>query len=195
MKKLILILAPLLFALLLFACEKEQTGHIPLGSLPENYSLDDAKKAGVIIHENGDITYGQKIWDEFLRETEKGNAASVRIGNYYTLRDKSHYDEQYYEQIKNDYPKFYVFDLFYDGEKYTVTEYEDGKEITASFKYLRKFEGDAESPTATFSSYTRYALTNDSTVTWERLTYGLYSSRLGDLIPFRSVYNDLVMKE
>lgn len=51
-----------------------------------------------------------------------------------------------------------------------------------------KYEGKPESETALYESYLRYVLTNDNTVTWERIWKGLISSQLGDGIDHKVVY-------
>ena len=40
-------------------------------SLPEDYALENARIDGCVCFDNGDITEGQKIWDEFVNTTNK----------------------------------------------------------------------------------------------------------------------------
>ena len=86
----------------------------------------------------------------------------------------------------------YIQDLSFDGENYTVRWYEDGEEIVRSYPFLMKYEGEAESPHASYQSYVRYVLTNDGSVTWEELVHGMISSKFGDYIDHHSVYTDLI---
>ena len=55
-----------------------------------------------------------------------------------------------------------------------------------------KYEGQAESPDASYNSYIRYVLTNDDKVTWQELMHGMLSSQLGDYIDHQSVCTDLI---
>jgi len=96
MKKIFIIFIS--FILLLAACSKNTTT-VPLTQLPEDYSLDDAKSDDCVVFEDSDITYGQKRWDTFIKETENGNEATVRLAFYYTLGDPSRYSKEHYEEI------------------------------------------------------------------------------------------------
>jgi hypothetical protein len=122
---------------------------------------------------------------------EAGQKISIRLADYYELGDPSRYAADYYESVKDEYPKLFLADLTYDGEKYTVRSIEDGKEYVRTYQYLMRYEGEPESKTASYDSYLRYVLTNDNTVTWEDLLWGLASSRFGDYIPHYSVYTNL----
>ncbi len=165
---------------------------IPLNELPAEYSLKQAKKNGCITHENGDISQGKEVFETFYNNTESGKADTVRLAFYYTLNDPSGYDPDYYESVKDDYPVLYIEDLSFDGKEYTVRWYENGEEIFETYSFLMKYEGQAESPGALYTSYVRYVLTNDDTVTWQDLTRGMLSSQLGDYIAHKSVYTDLI---
>jgi len=58
-----------------------------------------------------------------------------------------------------------------------------------------RYEGEAETKDATYTSYVRYVLVNDDKVTWDDIFHGMLSSRLGDYIPHKQIYKDLVYKE
>jgi hypothetical protein len=119
----------------------------------------------------------------------------TRIVHYYTIGDPSHYDPGYYESIKGDFPKMYIFELVYNGETFSVSHYEEEKLYQSEYKYLMRYEGNAETPDATYTSYVKYVLVNDDRVTWNDITHGILSSQLGDYIPHNQVYTDLVYKE
>lgn len=169
------------------------SGLLPLQELPDDYSLEQARADGCVVYENGDITSGQELWDAFLdAAVQKRQPASIRLGFYYTLDDPSHYDPDYYEEIKDRYPVLYMQDLTYDGKVYTIRHFEDGEEIVRTYQYLMRYEGAAESPHASFQSYVRYVLTNDNAVTWQDLMRGMFSSQFGAYIDFKEVYSDLI---
>ena len=94
--------ALLLCLLILSSCEGRDdyinTGinYIPYKEIPADYSLADAKADGLVVHENGDITSGQSVWDSFLSDTESGIPSMVRLGFYYTL-DRRSVSQAYYD--------------------------------------------------------------------------------------------------
>lgn len=165
---------------------------VPLKELPGDYSLEQAKKDGCVVHEDGDVTQGKDVFKAFMNASESGKPGTVRLAFHYTLGDPSRYDPAYYESIKDDYPVMYVRDLSFDGKEYTIRWYEDGKEISKNYQYLLAYQGAAETPGAAYQSYERYVLTNDEAVTWPELMYGLVSSQFGDYIDHESVCTDLI---
>lgn len=189
-KPLFIVLA---LAFLLTACSKN-VASTSLIQLPDNYTLEDAKSDNCVVFENGDISYGQSIWDNFITTVNKGKSSTVRLAYYYTLGNPSQYSAEYYEKIKDDYPVLYIMDLSYDGKKYILEGVEDGKLISKEYKYLVKYEGCPNSATAIFSEYTYYVLVNDNTVTWDDIEHGMFSSQFGDYIDHYRVYSDLVLK-
>ena len=191
MKKHITLVLSVLLMFVLTSCNQSDRP-IPLEQLPDDYSLEQAKKDGCVIHENGDVTQGKEIFEAFFNTTKSGKTDEVRLAFYYTLDDPSGYDPEYYESVKDDYPLLYIQDLSFDGEQYTIRWYEDGEEIIENFSYIMKYEGPAESPNALYKSYTRYVLTNDDKVTWQDLMHGLFSSQFGDYIEHLSVCTDLI---
>lgn len=164
---------------------EEQTDF--LKNISQDYTLEDAKIDGCVCFDNGDITEGQKIWDEFVNTTNKQEDATVRLAFYYSL-DEEQCDPEYYESVKDEYPVLYIQELTYKDDSYTIRWFEEGEEIKKTYKYLMKYEGEPESETALYESYLRYVLTNDNTVTWERIWRSLASSRLGDAIDHKVVY-------
>lgn len=191
MRKHITFILSVLLIFTITAC-KQSDNPIPLEELPDNYSVEQAKKDGCVTHENGDITQGKEIFEAFLNTTESGKTDEVRLAFYYTIDDSSRYDPEYYESVKDDYPCLYIQDLSYDGEHYTICWYENDEEIIKNYSYIMKYEGQAESPDALYHSYIRYVLTNDDRVTWQELMYGMISSQLGDCMDYTSVYTDLI---
>ena len=178
--------------LILAGCASARLPQQPsLESLPVDYSLEQAKADGCVVFENIRVTSGQEIWDTFLKEVDTGHAATVRLGFYYTL-DPAQCDPAYYESVKDQYPVLYIEELAFDGTRYTIRCLEDGQVRERTYQYLMKYEGEPESPNASYSSYTRYVLTNDQTVTWRDIEYGMFSSHFGDAIDHHLVYSNLI---
>lgn len=155
--------------------------------LPEDYTLEDARIDGCVCFDNGDITEGQNIWDDFVDATNTQEEATVRLAFYYSL-DEEQCDPEYYESVKDEYPMLYIQELTYKDDSYTIRWFEEGEEIKKTYKFLMKYEGEPESETALYESYLRYVLTNDNTVTWEQIWRGLASSKLGEAIDHQVVY-------
>ena len=160
----------------------------PSKAIPSD-RLTAAQASGMITLENGDVTFGQELWETFYRKTCAGNSASVKIAHYYTL-DNGNYDETYYEVYKEDYPAMYTFDLTYDGDTYTLTWNEYGTEHVREYKYLRKFEDTLMTQRSSVppQKISRYVLTNNNTASWDDLIRGSYSSQLGDYIDHFTIY-------
>lgn len=152
--------------------------------------LTAAKASGMITLEDGYVTFGQQLWDNFYRKTQDGKPASVRVVHYYTL-ENGNYDETYYEVYKEDYPAMYTIDLTYDGETYTMTWEEYGTEYVREYRYLRKFEDTLKTSLSSVPPQkgTRYVLINDDTVSWDELMRGTYSSQLGEYIDHHTIYS------
>lgn len=131
---------------------------------------------------------------EFVKTTDEGKSASVRLAFYYTLDDPSKLSAEYYEEVKDDYPVLFVQDLTYDGEKYIIESLEKGRLTSQEYKYLVKYEGEPSSAHATFSWYTYYVLVDDNSMTWEDIERGMVSSNSEDWIAHDIVYSDLILK-
>ena len=153
-------------------------------------ALEKAIEAGYVIHVDGDVTNGQEKWETFLDKVEEGKTASVRLAKYYTL-DRDSCSEEYYEVNQEDYPVLYLFDLYFDGERYTLEWKEGNKEYVRNYRYLMHYTGESPTANATYDTYSRYVLVNDQKVTWEDIQRGLYSSQFGDYIAHDTVYVDL----
>ncbi len=177
-----------LFTLILslYGCgENSSPSWVPFEDLPEGYTLEEAKKDNCVVKENGDITSGKEVWESFLKKTENNEPASVRIFSYHTLGDKERYGEEYYESIKNDYPKMYILDLEFDGEKYIWKDYSDEEPRISEYKYLIRYEENDPPESATFESAVYYILVNENTYTLDQIQWSMLSSQSTDWIDFK----------
>ena len=158
----------------------------------DSNALQDAKESGCVIMEDGDSTWGAEQWEEFYKMTQNGKSGSVRLAHYWTL-DPDRCDENFYEVYKEDYPSLYVFDLVYDGITFTLSWTEQDVAYQRQYKYLMKYEGTIPSylSSKTPQAVSRYVLTNDNTVTWDEISWGLVSSQFGDDIDHFSIYTDI----
>lgn len=164
-----------------------------------------AMSSGCVIMHNGSAIFGRDTWLAFYEKTQRREEASVRIVLFYTL-ERDGCTEEYYEAEKNNYPHLFASEVRFDGEKYHVSSlHYDGSgfvlqnqqgydEPDATWKYLMHYTGVPRQETALFTSYDRYVLVNDDSVTWEDLQRGMFSSTLGDYIPFYEAYCELAWK-
>ena len=181
MKRLFAIVLCALLCVSLCACGEKVTPVTPLEELTD-YTLEQAKTERVAVYEDHNITSGQNIWDKFEWEaTVMKQPTTVRLVFYYTLEGQGKMSEELYNEVKDDYPKLYVMDLTFDGEKYTRRHFEDGKEITYTYKHLVKCEDETR---------IYYAICDNPDVkTIDELYKGMLSSQLNaDSNPHALVY-------
>lgn len=157
----------------------------------DDSALQEAKVAGYVVMEDGDVTSGQESWLNFYETTRQGKGASITVAHYHTL-DPDGCTAQYYEAYKEDYPCLFLLDLTYDGEKYTLSWNEYGTQYVRTYEYLMRYVTNNYSVTSSAlpENTLRYVLTHDNKVTWEDLINGLYSSQSGAYIDHYSIYTD-----
>ena len=134
--------------------------------LPEDYSLEQAKADGCVVLEDGQITSGKERFLRFAEDCADRRNVSVRIAMHYTLGDPSRYDPEYYEEVKDSYPRLYLHDLIYDGTAYTWRWYEDGELVERRYSCLLRMKTPPDGPGAAWDHAIRYVLVNDPDVTW-----------------------------
>lgn len=164
----------------------------PLESLPADYSLEQAKKDGCVVMEDGDVTCGKDTWWYFYQKVQEEKPASVRYVTWFSLGDPSRYGSAYYEEIKDSYPRMYVHDLLFDGSTFHVTWYEEGVKYHREYPYLLRLTGEVESKNVAYSSYERYVLTGKKVSTWTEIMNSCLSSQMGVAIDHMTVYENLI---
>lgn len=158
----------------------------PSKAADEN-ALQNAKDAGYVVMEDGDVTRGRETWLDFYEKTRQGTSASVKLAYYYTL-DPERCSKQFYEAYKEDYPRLFLQALTYDGESYTLRWNEYGTECVRSYEYLMRYSDAGYGPAD--NDNIQYVLTHDNTVTWGQILNGLFSSQSGAYIDHYTVYTD-----
>lgn len=184
MKKMILLLG-FVFCI---ACSNS-SGIADLKELADNYTLEQAKNDQCLVMENGDVTYGEEIFSEFLSATINKEDTAIRIVNYYTLGDKSQYSEEAYQQEKEKYPQLYITDVVFENGIYTTYSYDNNDEqlLTKTYKYMIKDEF-AANPEAAYTTAVYYILVNDNNVKWNDILKGMVSSQADAWIDHFNVY-------
>lgn len=142
-----------------------------------------------VVHKDGDIVSGSDKWTLFVSSVEKGEKADVDIAFYYTLESQGNISEELYEENKNNYPKLFKSKLEFDGNSFTLTADENVK----SYRYLKRYDITPESPSATYSSCTKYILINEDGLTWNEINRSMLSSQSNDYIDHYTVYNDYIV--
>ncbi len=148
-----------------------------LKSLTNHYSLEQAKADGCLVMEDGDVTSGKEVFDDFLNKTSQKIDAKLRVVNYYTL--------------DNAQSAIYITDVVYENDEFkTYSVNDDNELIEDTYKYLIKDEFEAN-PEATFTTATYYMLVNDRSLTFSEIFRALASSSLvvnGKDISFFPIY-------
>lgn len=151
--KLLRILICCLFIILLAGCDTSSY-RTPLDEIPDNYSIEDAKLEICLIVEDYDITYGDELLDDFLKNVEDGQTSALRIVTRYPDEEKLH-----------------VSELLYDKGKYTYDTSEDHPDYPKTYSYMI-VDQDSSSLADTL-----YILVNDETVTYHDIMQGMLSSQ------------------
>jgi len=162
----------------------------PPGRCPDN-ALRDAIDAGYAVMQEGIATHGLDAWKTFYEQTQDGKPASVTVAKYYTL-DPERCDHSYFETFKQDYPSLQIYQLHYDGEKYTLLHTDQNGTDSRTFEYLMKYDTTVPTTLSSQKPERRYAyvLTHDGTVTWEQLVRGLTSAQMSAYIDHFAVYTE-----
>lgn len=156
-----------------FDLPQVSVGPTPLQNIPANYTLEQAEIDGCVVFVEGDIRFGQDIWDAFVAKTERGEAAFVRLVERYSGT--------------------FIHDLSYDGNTFTLTSLQNGQPYSQTYSHLRYFtDGPEEFPGAEYDLWNSYILTNNPSATRRELYDSLLSSQEGVAIDFTPVYSDYI---
>lgn len=175
MKKVkILICLMIICTFALVACSNNNLSD--LKTLTNNYSLEQAKVDGCLVMEDGDVTSGKRVFDDFLEKTSQDKDAKIRVVEYYTL-DKSSISEEIYEKEKDNYPVMFITDVVYENGEFKTYSYANNDEelFEKTYKYMIKDEFSAN-PEAIFTTSTYYLLVNDKSITYDEIMKSLLSS-------------------
>lgn len=155
--------------------------------------LEKAKGDACVVFEDLKVTSGGEYWETFLEQVAEEKNAQIRLVKYHTLGEKSPYAPEFYELIKNKYPRVDFYSLVYvAGEGFWLGYRSNRKEETESvrhYKYLKHFGGDTAATDSVASYYDHYVLVDDDTVTWKAIMEQMLRSvHTEDDIVWRGVY-------
>ena len=148
----------------------------PLEEINPYYNQEQAGMDGCVTFRNNDLRTNGEFFASFAETVSHGAPIAVRTA-WFT-------DEERFA--------ISVDDILFDGEGFTWKSNQSGQMYEKHYQYLRHFQGEPESPNASYDAYDAYVLTNDRTATWEQLWNSLYSSQPGAAIEFTLVYMDYI---
>lgn len=110
----------------------------PLEEIQDNYSLDDAIADGCLIIEDGKVA-NLEVLEQFTQDVKDRGHAFLRKFDCDNLTIDPDYDPEYYNSVKDDYPKITVHDIVYENGLYSVSSYdEDGNLTVREFPYFEQ---------------------------------------------------------
>ena len=176
MKKIVVLVITLIVVTLSGCSSQENYNTNNLKKLTNNYTLEQAKTDNCLVIEDGIITSGQDVFDEFLLKTEKKENSFIRVAKYYTLNNTNMSDE-FYETEKDNYPVMHITDVVYNNGTYTTYSYEnlDDELFENTYMYMIKDVSTAN-PEATYTTGTYYILVNDKSLTYDMIMKAMASS-------------------
>ena len=155
-------------------------------------ALEWAYNNAVVVQDDTHITSGRDIWEQFLDSVDSKKPAAVLCVYNYVLNEESVATELY-EEKKDNYPQLFFSMLVYDGEEFHVKirkSDETKLDTDKTYRYLLDVSG--ENPATALYRYTdEYILTNELSVTREKLIRSMISSQLGDWIEHTTVYMNM----
>ena len=162
----------------------------------EEADVADAVENGFVVIQNGALSSGEDLWEAFYQRAKDGKEAHLRMGYCYT-DEGVNMSEELREATKDDSLFFFLKEIRYDGEKYTVSPVNkvDGNYVIceipgidspqAEYQYLMCYEGDNY---GRYSHYEKYVLVNDNTVTWEDIQSSFLMPELYEYIPNEELF-------
>lgn len=165
-------------------CVKEKYGSTILQYAPalktDKEIYEEAQIQGFVILNNGSAQINKDNWLTFISMVEAGEPATVCIGYLYT-NERINMSEELAEATKEDVPSFFMQELTYDGDTFTLApvNWMDGEFVqceipgynsaTVTFPYLMHYKNKARLEFESYTSYDKYVLTDRADVSWEDL--------------------------
>ena len=153
--------------------------YTPLEELPETYTLEEAINDKCVILIDGSVRENADVWHTFVNQVTSGSGTMVRI-----VRCES--------PTETSPARMSIYDLCNLGKGYDLIWFENGKECSANYQYLRYFAGEAENENAEYDAYISYILTDDLNATRMELLLSYASSAQDAAIPHFEIYTDYI---
>lgn len=125
--------------------------------LPEGLTMEKAGMDGYVVLHNAKVAAGQEVWDQFAESAASGRNAGIRMAHYYDDEAQS---------------PFYSDLLYQEGQYYLFDNTAETQE-PEPFSYLLTLAGKTGIPLRDSGVV---VLTNDSTLSFDKITAALLSS-------------------
>lgn len=167
--------------------------------------IEECQNDELAMMENGSVISGKEAWEAFYTKVANGEKACIDLGYLFRGNQEQTYGDLWIVESA-DYPALFLKRLTYDGKTflleplhkvdgaYVVMEVEDYDSPAAEYQYLMHYEGIPRMNNVKFTYYDKYVLTDDDTVSWEQLEYGMISSNFEDMIRFEEVFCEYTWK-
>ncbi|GEM_PF-1446935 len=128
-------------------------------NLPQNYTVEDAKKDGYVVEQDSVMIANKEVWDAFFQSAAQGNNAVVRMVSFLS------------EGISS--PSFR--DLYFQDGYYYLFDSSSDKQDVQKFSYLLTLEGQFGNP---LKDSQVVVLTNDNKLNFNAVMKSLLSSSM-----------------
>lgn len=149
----------------------------PLEELPGDYSSSDAIADGCLVIEDGNVA-NPEVLDQFIQNSDRQGKAFLRKFDCTNLDIDPTFDPEYYESVKDNYPRITVHDITYDDGLYSVRYYDEDGELTVrDFPYLEQQYVSPPNQYSAIESSTAYFLCERNDVLFQDILKGLLSDQ------------------
>lgn len=128
-------------------------------NLPENYSVDDAKKDGYVVDQDLVVIANNEKWNDFVTTAAQGHNTSIRIASFLT----------------EDTSSPFFRDLFFNDGYYYLFNSSSEQQDVHRFSYLLTLDGQFGNPS---KNKRIVILTNDKALTFDVVMKSLLSSNM-----------------
>jgi len=145
--------------------------YVGFSDLPLKYTIENAKADGCFVTQNSEVIVNQDVWNNFIEASLRKENANIRMVQFYTENKES---------------PFFT-DLFYNDGYYYLFDSSAVNLKKEPFLYLLTLECKIKNP---FKNTSVIVLTNDSTLTYEKVEMRLissYTDYMKSVPPFRIV--------
>ncbi len=125
--------------------------------ITESLTIDKAASMGYVAIDGQRIAENSDIWEDFVKDSSKGNNSSVRLVYFYTNSS------------------VYVIDIFYNNEKYYLFDNSVEQQNTDGFNYLLKLEGTFGIPA---KQTIAFILADNESITFDQYMTSMLSSSM-----------------
>lgn len=136
--------------------------YIDFKEASDTYTAKDAEAAGYLVISHMKITSGLEAWEDFIKCTEQGRPARIRIACTYGSAKED-----------GEMP-ILLTEVEYDGKAYILRDCYDDTVSEDTFRCLLRFEKD---------SVLYYVLADDDTLAWKEIKESLFQYLSSFYIP------------